>query len=212
MFPHPSPPAQPTPVHTLHSPASAHNFSLHPLSLLPAIGSYFFQYFLSWLCPPGDFQMTLASGKLFRLLGRKSRRAGQCHVCPPNLHSTLVCLQLSHRSSLSPPASCLESPRFSPVSWAFLSLSPLKATSGHFRGWKDSTEQREVLPWLGRRVSPRIPRQGSFCGKVDTFVTLFTRIPHPHHPNVSSISQDFPSPSHCPDASLQPGCCFGRSL
>ena len=90
------------------------------------------------------------------------------------------------------------------VTWAFLSASPLEAPDS-LEGLRG--DNRGAFLLLGTGGSLTTPRHRGFYDYFDTFVTLFTRIPYPHHPEApSSMSQD------SPEARLQSRLRFGRSL
>ena len=165
-------------------------------------GSYFLQSFLGWLQAWGDFWISHASGKLFRLEEGSCTRAGKCSVHLPPWTDALVSLLTPALSRVS----CLPS-RVTSIQhwWPGLSCLhlPLKHWV-HLKGWEEITGG---LSFCWGRGTLTTPRHRSFCDYVDTFVTLFTRIPYPHHPEApSSISQDSPK------TRLQSRLRFERSL
>lgn len=146
MLPHCYRLNQPVLMHTIHSlPLSSHSLFSSSLSSPPAIWIYFSVF--PGLAPGlRGFSDHSYFWEAFQAGGRKSRQRWTvpCHL------------------------------NWTPVTWAFPSPSPLKATLGRLRGWR--TEERGVLPWLGRRVSLSRPRWSRLCDKADIFVTFFTRI------------------------------------
>lgn len=172
-------------------------FSLYLFHLLLPFGTISFSISWAGSSPGGIFRSVLL---LESSSGWRREITRELCIFPTWTH---VLVSLLFPPPLSKP-SCLpiwHHLNSTSVTWAFLSALPLKATLGYLRDEEDSTEQRGVLPWLGGIVSLSRPRGSSFYDKVDTFVTSFTRTPHPHHPKLSSsISQDFPEPILLPQS------------
>lgn len=177
MLLHPSPPARPT-LCVRSTPPPQPQLLSSPSFTSSCLWKLFLSVFPELALAPGGLSDGSCFWEALQAVGRKPRQSWTVPcVSPQPALSPGAPPALAQRSSLSLPASCLESPRAA-SDLGFPTSIPLKATPGHFGGWMER-QSREVPPQLGRRVSPSMPRQRSFCDKVDTFMPLSTRIPIP---------------------------------